>query len=273
MPRVPEPKRPFLRVYGDLLESGMPPAPRAVLLQLMWHENHDTGQCNPSHARLARECGMSPRAVQGALNWLRDAGCISWKPGKTSNWYELHSAQIPPTVESQTRQETPTSVGRKRRVGSADSADELEERNQMKRTRARSARPSPGDAPLAGMPEPERLPETRAVDREDAGALVAVYIEGFRSTRGRDPDPAVRKRVAGSCAQIAKTRDTSDSWHDAKMAAWTAGQQGRYDVVAILADYQPPARRGQMSVYLDAMASELGEPPNTLTGTPPKELP
>jgi hypothetical protein len=50
---------------------------KAVLLALANRANHDTGECYPSIARLARETEMHPRTVQRALNDLIDGGWIA----------------------------------------------------------------------------------------------------------------------------------------------------------------------------------------------------
>jgi len=72
--------------------------------------------------------------------------------------------------------------------------------------------------------------------------LVKAWCDGWADARGKSPDDSVVRRVAGSCGQIAKTRSDLESWRTAWQAAKDAGRQGRYDVVAHLADYQPPKR-------------------------------
>lgn len=54
----------------------LPALQKLVLLMLANRTNPDTGRCDPSHERLATDCGMSKTAVKNALSSLRDAGKI-----------------------------------------------------------------------------------------------------------------------------------------------------------------------------------------------------
>lgn len=52
------------------------PAAKLVLLMLANHSNGHTGQCNPSHQRLADECSMSRSSLKTHLANLAEAGYI-----------------------------------------------------------------------------------------------------------------------------------------------------------------------------------------------------
>jgi biotin operon repressor len=52
----------------------LPAHPKLVLLMLANCTNHHTGQCNPSHDRLAKECGMSKDSVKRAIADLAERG-------------------------------------------------------------------------------------------------------------------------------------------------------------------------------------------------------
>lgn len=252
---------------GLLHTPGIPHREWRVLLLLLNHRNGTTGQCNPSHALLAEEMGVSRTAVKNALTWLRDAGIIDWKrAGRGSNWYFMDEIRWHEFGLSDS-----TNSGRE---DSTNSGHEPKKENRMNRT----SPPSPADDAFPGMPDPEpKAPELRP---PDAGHLVAAWCEGFTERRGKQPDESVLQRVRGTCKQVAKTRTDRDSWVTAWQAAKDAGRRGQYDVVAYLADYRPPARGNQMDVYAAAMLADTAIGPtadtgNTLTGNPydpPKEI-
>ena len=55
---------------------GIPPAAKVVLWHLADRHNKDTGQCNPSQARLASDCEMSRSSLNNQLALLERAGLI-----------------------------------------------------------------------------------------------------------------------------------------------------------------------------------------------------
>ena len=70
-------------------------AEKLILVMLASHTNGHTGQCNPSHEKLAEECSMSERATQNHLKKLETRGLITVqrnirKTGQTSNQYTLN---------------------------------------------------------------------------------------------------------------------------------------------------------------------------------------
>lgn len=58
------------------VEQELPALQKLVLLMLANCSNHHTGQCNPSHDRLARECGMSKDSVKRAISELAEKGLL-----------------------------------------------------------------------------------------------------------------------------------------------------------------------------------------------------
>ena len=54
----------------------LPCTQKIVLLMLAERHNKDTGQCNPSHDRLADDCGLSRRSVMDQVARLEEAGYI-----------------------------------------------------------------------------------------------------------------------------------------------------------------------------------------------------
>lgn len=115
------------------------------------------------------------------------------------------------------------------------------------------------DEPAALIPAPAQAP---AAAEPTAATLVAAWIDGWTEARpGQQPDRAVVNRVAGQCAQVAKTRTTTESWRDAWHAAKAAGRRGKVDVVAVLADYRPDhtARPSRMQENLAVTAQLAAE--------------
>jgi len=55
-------------------------ARKLILLMLANHSNGHTGQCNPSHKRLAMECEMSPSTVRKHINDLASMGFLTIIP-------------------------------------------------------------------------------------------------------------------------------------------------------------------------------------------------
>ncbi len=53
---------------------------KLVLIMLANYANHHTGQCNPSHDRLANECGMSRSALKAAIARLEELQLIWVEP-------------------------------------------------------------------------------------------------------------------------------------------------------------------------------------------------
>ncbi|MGS0735539.1 helix-turn-helix domain-containing protein [Pseudomonas sp. GG8] len=77
----------------------LPTMQKFVLLMLANRTNHDTGRCDPSHRRIADDCGMSPASVKRAIKSLVDDGYMSVegrvKNGeKQPNQYLLHLDRV-----------------------------------------------------------------------------------------------------------------------------------------------------------------------------------
>lgn len=77
----------------------LPMKEKFVLLMLANRTNHDTGRCDPSHRRIAEDCGMSPATVKRAIKELVAQGYLSVenrvKNGeKQPNQYKLHLDRV-----------------------------------------------------------------------------------------------------------------------------------------------------------------------------------
>lgn len=62
---------------------------KIVLVMLANRCNHDTGRCDPSHKRLAQECGMSLSTLKRCIDKLEQAGLL------TIEHRELNGVQLP----------------------------------------------------------------------------------------------------------------------------------------------------------------------------------
>jgi len=76
------------------VEQKLPTREKFVLLMLANRTNHDTGRCDPSHRRLAEDCGMSPSTVKRAIQQLQDDGYLvienrAFNAVKLPNQYRL----------------------------------------------------------------------------------------------------------------------------------------------------------------------------------------
>ena len=76
------------------VEKKLPALQKLVLLMLANHSNGHTGRCDPSHDRLAKECGMSITALKSAVKNLEQIGLLKIVPNKIGsvnlpNQYEL----------------------------------------------------------------------------------------------------------------------------------------------------------------------------------------
>lgn len=81
------------------VDQKLPMKEKFVLLMLANRTNHDTGRCDPSHKRLADDCGMSVASVKRAIRELVEAGYLSvegrTKNGeKQPNQYRLHLDRV-----------------------------------------------------------------------------------------------------------------------------------------------------------------------------------
>ena len=74
------------------------PAARLVFTVLMvGHHNVETGKCNPSYQTLAKECGMTRRAVIRIISALAEKGLIAIKVsvgGNNTNSFSFPALQM-----------------------------------------------------------------------------------------------------------------------------------------------------------------------------------
>ena len=76
------------------VEKKLPALQKLVLLMLANHSNGHNGRCDPSHDRLAKECGMSITALKSAVKNLEQIGLLKIVRNKIGsvnlpNQYEL----------------------------------------------------------------------------------------------------------------------------------------------------------------------------------------
>jgi hypothetical protein len=88
------------------VKKELPAMQKLVLLLLANRTNADTGQCTPSHDRLAKDCGMTSRSVKAQIAKLAEGGYLTVTPRtkeglSLSNQYTLAiweqgGNQVPP---------------------------------------------------------------------------------------------------------------------------------------------------------------------------------
>ena len=91
------------------VRQSLPCTQKMVLVMLADRHNSDTGQCNPSHEKLAADCGLTSRSVIQQIEKLQEAGYLAvirrtLEGLKKSNQYRLflrHGVQISDVNEVQ----------------------------------------------------------------------------------------------------------------------------------------------------------------------------
>lgn len=81
------------------VEHKLPISLKMVLIMLANRTNHDTGRCDPSHKRLAVDCGMSVSTVKRSLEKLEELGLVTTEERKEGlvnlpNQYLLHLDRV-----------------------------------------------------------------------------------------------------------------------------------------------------------------------------------
>lgn len=105
------------------VDQKLPTMRKFVLLMLANRTNHDTGRCDPSHKRIAEDCGMSIATVKRAIKELTADGFLSQesrtKNGeKQPNQYRLHLDRVGSERTYPIAQPEPTPVHTEPGVGS-----------------------------------------------------------------------------------------------------------------------------------------------------------
>ena len=101
---------------------------KMVLVMLANCSNHHTGQCNPSHKRLAKECGMSISTLKRCIEKLEEAGFLVIQHREQDgvslpNQYHLNIGFIPeiPGSDCEGSVQSELGVGSERADGSVQS--------------------------------------------------------------------------------------------------------------------------------------------------------
>jgi len=63
------------------------PTEKLIALRLVWHRNANSGRCDPSQSRLARDVGVSIATVKRAILSLERKGVLARKRGQRSCLY------------------------------------------------------------------------------------------------------------------------------------------------------------------------------------------
>lgn len=108
------------------------PLSKVILLMLANHTNNSTGQCNPSHKTLAKECSMSIAAVKVHLKKLEELGYIKvihrYKENKNlSNQYELAFHELAFKQKENEEQESSQNLPPRERLGETSGGSNFDE--------------------------------------------------------------------------------------------------------------------------------------------------
>ena len=66
-----------LKALSWAVEQELKPTQKLVLLMLANRHNGDTGQCNPSHTKLAKDCGLAVSGTKKAIKELVELGFLT----------------------------------------------------------------------------------------------------------------------------------------------------------------------------------------------------
>lgn len=195
------------------VEQELPALQKLVLLMLANCSNHHTGQCNPSHERLAKECGMSRDSVKRAIAELSEKGLleIHRKTKDGVNLPNQYVLRVGSSVGGVGADSTEGRVSQHRGVG-ADSTtkQEVETGNETEEEKALAEL----DAALAENPAPlpvELIPTSR-------GASISLLMRkaGVGGCNASNPvvidwasNPKVTDDLLLTAASMAKAREVS----------------------------------------------------------------
>lgn len=81
------------------VDQDLPTNQKMVLIMLANRTNHDTGRCDPSHKRLAKDCGMSLSTLKRCLSALEEEGYIGIVTRRSGdvnlpNQYQLNMTRV-----------------------------------------------------------------------------------------------------------------------------------------------------------------------------------
>lgn len=179
------------------VEQKLPTREKFVLLMLANRTNHDTGRCDPSHRRLAEDCGMSASTVKRAIQQLEEDGYLvienrAFNAVKLPNQYRLciergvgshrtHPVQDEPTVGS----DRPEGLGHSD-LGVGSHRPIKQEYNQEDKTGSKPEKPcgglsaTPAKVPVTSKPAAKPRAELADADRQEAcRAIWAAYAAAY----------------------------------------------------------------------------------------------
>ena len=193
-----------------------------------------------SYGALAQETRISEKRVRTAAKVLVDAGWIARRRRSS------HDATSVWTIEWEdaTSGDAPQGTSDESSALEGTSGDALEGRSTVLQEVEEELHITP-DGALFEAPKVDKIPTTQD--------LVAAWVDGYRETHeGENPDKAILRRVAGQCAQLAKTRTDLDSWRVAWHACKAAGGRNVHDPTKMLGGGSAPWKReGGISALVD----------------------
>ena len=163
---------------------------KMVLIMLANRCNHDTGRCDPSHKRLAKECGMSISTLKRCIEKLAEYGLLTIEHREQDgvslpNQYHLHlevsSQRTHPThKERKVGSEKGGGVGSQRADRSVHSELQTSNLNQEVEPGRQPLTGAENPAPAAGgSGVPAVLPEQQQHDEKSNGPSYERIREAF----------------------------------------------------------------------------------------------
>lgn len=210
----------------------MTPATLRVFLVLAMRADHETGECWPTHQTIAADSDCSPDTVQRALTVLREEGAVTWRRGRVGNVYTVVVGQAAPMRQYRTHAAPDTAPVRLQIPHPCGTEQDPENKTQEQLSAA--------DAPDGALMSIEDAGGTPTPVPTGA-TLYAAWIDAYRTSHGRDPDPAVRGPLLGAVRAVTKTRTDLDSWRHAWRSFRAAGTAGSTYVTRYLLQPSQPA--------------------------------
>ncbi|WP_372371834.1 helix-turn-helix domain-containing protein [Xanthomonas axonopodis] len=136
------------------VQQQLPVQQKMVLLMLANRTNPDHGRCDPTHQKLASDCGMSPESVKRSIRALAERGLLTIRrrwDGDVSlpNQYDLHIGGWSQTDPTGCRQ-TPRWERTDPTVGSDRPTKQKSKHKDKQAPTHRLSQPSTGDGPDRG---------------------------------------------------------------------------------------------------------------------------
>ncbi len=182
---------------------------KMVLVMLANCSNHHTGQCNPSHKRLAKECGMSVSTLKRCIDKLAEVGYLKIEHREQEgvslpNQYHLNIGFTPQAIQNDTDSDGEGSVQGEQGVGSegtdpsvqgeqgvgserATNQEYNQEYNQEDKLPDADESASDGNGLPAVLPKGKQVDDSETVFQAKCRMAWTMYKAAYKNRYGIDP--------------------------------------------------------------------------------------